>query len=96
MNLHHSVKFSEAKKEKNEVRDLSQKSNRIWMNNKHLSLKFKKNSKLLKTVFIDTLERRLLNYENQERIALSDVQQHLETIEISSIQTNNMLLICAE
>lgn len=57
---------------------------------------FKKNSKLLKTVFIDTLERRLLNYENQKRIALSDVQQHLETIEISSIQTNNMLLICAE
>lgn len=53
-------------------------------------------SKLLKTVFIDTLERRLLNYENQKRIALSDVQQHLETIGISSIQTNNMLLICAE
>lgn len=92
MNLHHSVKFSEAKKEKNEVRDLSQKSNRIWMNNKHLSLKFQKNFEASK----DGVHRYLLNYENQERIALSDVQQHLETIEISSIQTNNMLLICAE
>lgn len=34
--------FRRPKKKKNEVRDLSQKSNRIWMNNKHLSLKFQK------------------------------------------------------
>lgn len=59
------------------------------MKNKQLLLKFPpKNTELLKSVIIDTLERRQLNDENPKGIRLSDGQKHLDKIQISSIQTN--------